>query len=240
MNEAIATVGSNALVLDTDRASELELEISMLTQRAESISVKDEATLNAAAELKKTLSKMKKTVEAEWEPYRVKTKSAYDSVIAGKKSMVSPLEKAEKMVTGEINAYAYEIEKKRIAEEAARQKAIEEAMAAKLEEAAKAETEGDAVGAEMAMAEAEVYDSLTTQTAPAPAKLSGSSMSQKVGWEIVTLVADMVPINISGQIVHMNNKAVVEQLVKKAIEQAGGNISIPGVTFRETMKVNVR
>ncbi len=244
MSEAVAVIGSNALVLDTETAEELELEIGMVAASAEQLSVKDEETAGKAAELKKRISKLKKRVTDAWEPHRVKAKEGYDAVLEGKKTMLAPVEKAEKTVAKELNDYAYQLEQQRRAEEEARRKLLEEAMVAKLEEAAKAESSGDSSGAETAMAEAEVYDSMAVPAAPAPEKLN-DAMKQKVGWEIMDIDVKAVPLCIrttDGRYirVQLGNKAVVEALVKQAIEAEQGSISIPGVAFRETMKVSVR
>lgn len=238
MSEEIAVVGNNALTEERDPAKSLGELATGLEAAAMSISVKNETDVMIATNFKKQVAQVKKRVTEYWEPLRVDAKKAYDTVLEKKKEMLGPVERAEKIISGKLGDYAYKIELKRRAEEAARQKALEEATSAKLEEAARAESAGDAIGADMAMAEAEVYDSLSAQTQEAPAKISG--MTQKLGWEIVSLSPGLVPINICGQEVHITNKAVVEQLVRKAIEQADGKISIPGVVFKETMKVSTR
>ncbi len=239
MSEAIAVVGSNALAVETEEVKDLGQQASKIELMAKALEVKDAATSAGAAEFRKNASKLKKKIEGYWEPLRVDAKKAYDNVLAKKKDMLTPVESADKIVAQKINDYAYAQEQKRRAEEAAQRRALEAAASQKLAEAAQAETDGDALGAEMAMAEAEVYDNLSTQTQVAPGR-NENGMSQRLGWEIVSLSPGLVPINICGQEVHITNKAVVEQLVRKAIEQANGNISIPGVVFKETMKVSVR
>ena len=240
MNQNLAVIGSNALVydLEQDIQAQIRQETSLIERRAMEMRVTDAQSSEMATGFKKELSAFKKRIEAYWEPLRADAKKAYDSVLARKKEMLAPLDQAEKMVAKKINDYAYEMEMKRRREEEARQQLIQAEISRKLEEAARAETEGDALGAEMAMAEAEVYDGLGTAKAETPGKLNG--MSQKLGWEIVSLVPSEVPITICGVEIHISNKAVVEQLVRKAIELSKGRIRIPGVVFKETMKVSVR
>ena len=240
MSQNLAVVGSSALVYDlgNDVRGQLGQETSLIEQRAAQITVTDSLSAEAATAFKKQISQFKKRVEAYWEPVRADAKRAYDSVLAKKKEMLTPLDRAEKAVAKKINDYAYETEMKRRREEEARQKLIQAEIDRKLAEAAQAETAGDAMGAEMAMAEAEVYDGLGAAKAETPGKLNG--MTQKLGWEIVSLAPAQVPITICGIEVHISNKAVVEQLVRKAIELSGGKAEIPGVIYRETMKVSVR
>ncbi len=238
LNEAVvATVGRNALVLDTPETKALGSESTLIERRANGMQVRSEIDCLAAKEFLKSVKDMKKKVKDYWEPLRLSTKKSYDDVLAKKKEMTDPLDNAEKTVNRKLSDYAWELEKKRREEEAARLREIENAVDAKMEEAAAAEASGDALGAEMAFAEAEVYDSIGTAPQAAPAKISG--MSQKLGWEIVQIIPELVPITICGVEVHISNKSVIEQLVRQAIEKSGGRVQIPGVTYKETMKVSI-
>ena len=100
MNEAIATVGSNALVLDSPEDA-LNKEASLIEQKASSVAVTNDAEYAAAGELTKAVKQMQKKVKEYWEPLRVNAKAAYDEVLSHKKEMLDPLEAAEKILKGE-------------------------------------------------------------------------------------------------------------------------------------------
>ena len=237
MNEAMAaTTGSNALVLDT---GELYREESLnALVMANRLDVKDGNSLALAESFMKKARSMKRNIEAYWKPKKQEIDKQKRELLASEKEALGPIEKAINTVQGKVNAYADEVRRKQMAEQEERRRLAQAAMDQKLAEAAEAESKGDAAGADMAMAEAEVYDGIAATEVLPSTRLNG--MAQRVGWEIVSMIPEMVPINICGQIVHTSNKAVVASLVNKAIEQSGGKIQIPGVEYKEIMKVSVR
>lgn len=83
MNEAIATVGSNALAIDAVEDS-LTREASLIEQKAQSVVVASDADYSAAGDLTKAVKQMQKKVEEYWEPMRVSAKKAYDDIYAAK------------------------------------------------------------------------------------------------------------------------------------------------------------
>ena len=170
MNENLAIVGSNALVLDSPEDT-LTQEASLIEKQASSVAVTNDAEYAAAGDLTKAVKKMQKKVKDYWEPMRVNAKAAYDEVLAHKKEMLDPLEAAEKILKGKMGDYSMEKERKRRAQEEAMRKLAEQEMNRKLEEAARAETAGDTAGAEFAMVEAEVMEGVS---------ISGSIQAQMV------------------------------------------------------------
>mgnify|MGYP006934296323 CR=1 FL=1 len=103
MNENLATVGSNALVLDSPEDT-LTREASLIEQQASSVVVTNDAEYAAAGDLTKAVKQMQKKVKDYWEPMRVNAKAAYDEVLAHKKEMLDPLEAAEKILKGKMGA----------------------------------------------------------------------------------------------------------------------------------------
>ena len=138
MNENLAIVGSNALVLDSPEDT-LTQEASLIEKQASSVAVTNDAEYAAAGDLTKAVKKMQKKVKDYWEPMRVNAKAAYDEVLAHKKEMLDPLEAAEKILKGKMGDYSMEKERKRRAQEEAMRKLAEQEMNRKLEEAARAE-----------------------------------------------------------------------------------------------------
>ena len=121
MNENLATVGSNALVLDSPEDT-LTREAGLIEQQASSVVVTNDAEYAAAGDLTKAVKQMQKKVKDYWEPMRVNAKAAYDEVLAHKKEMLDPLEAAEKILKGKMGDYSMEKERKRRAQEEAMRK----------------------------------------------------------------------------------------------------------------------
>ena len=101
-------------------------------------------------------------MEEYWEPLRQSTYEAYQNVLTRKKEMVEPLKSAEKILKGKIGTFQLEQERIRREQEEAMRKAAQEEADRKLAEALEAQANGDVVGAEYAMAEAEVMDNVAT------------------------------------------------------------------------------
>ena len=110
MNENLAIVGSNALVLDSPEDT-LTQEASLIEKQASSVAVTNDAEYAAAGDLTKAVKKMQKKVKDYWEPMRVNAKAAYDEVLAHKKEMLDPLEAAEKILKGKMGDYSMEKER---------------------------------------------------------------------------------------------------------------------------------
>ena len=159
MNDA-KTIGSNALVLDTAEEnvtvmnaeeSKLGNEVSLIEQRAEAVVVASGADFEDAGLFLKQIKQAQKQVKDYWEPLRVSAKKSYDEVLTHRKEMIEPLEKAEKIVKTKVNEYSAEQERKRREQEEAMRRLAQAEIDRHLNEAAEAEANGDAVGAEYAI-----------------------------------------------------------------------------------------
>lgn len=235
MNEAMATRGSNALVLDTAERS-LGEEVSLVEQNASSVIVHDNASYEQAAQITKSLKQMQKKVKDYWEPLRVSAKKTYDDVLGKKKKMLDPLEQAEKILKGKMATYMAQQERERREREEAARRAAQAETDRKLAEAAALEQQGDAMGAEMAMAEAEVYDDASvgiTVASKAP-KVEGVSTSKV--WKITSIDPSKVPVEIAGMVI----RPVDEKVVLNLIKATKGQIKIPGIEFAQDISVSIR
>ena len=243
MNEA-KTVGSSALVLDTAGPDELarppeeaklDQEVSLIEQRASSVVIASDSDFAAAGEMTRQVKDMQKQVTEYWEPMRKSTYDAYTAVNQHKKDMLDPLAKAERILKQKMGAYSKEQERIRREQEEAMRKAAEAEMARKLEEAEEAESRGDAVGAEMAMAEAEVAEGIVVGgVQPKAPKVKG--VTQTKTWKITGIDHEKVPVNFAG----MELRPVDEKLVLQLIKTSKGKIVIPGVTYEEDVIIGIR
>ena len=235
MNEAIATVGSSALVIDTVEDS-LTQEASLIEQKAQSVVVASDADYSAAGDLTKAVKQMQKKVEEYWEPMRVSAKKAYDDILAHKKAMVEPLKAAEKILKTKMGDYSMEKERKRRAQEEMMRKLAEQEMNRKLEEAAEAEAAGDATGAEYAMAEAEVLEGVSIGGSIVSQAPKAQGVSQSKSWKIVCIDASKVPVVFGG----VEIRPVDERAVMRLIKESKGTVQIPGIQYEETVSISVR
>lgn len=244
MNEAV-TNGSNALVLGAEvEASgrqvtveaQLSQQTSLIEQKALGLVIKTDQDCVEAGEITKLIKRQQKQVRDFFEPLRIATKDAYDKVLARKKEMLAPLESAEKILKASMSRYVDEKERQRREQENAMRLLAEQEVTRKLEEAAVCEANGDELGAECAMTEAEVMDCVAvgggihTQVP----KTKGVSVSRD--WKIVSIDDEKVPVSINGAVI----RPVDEKAILRLIKATKGKIQIPGVKYKETSKISVR
>ena len=235
MNEA-AVIGNNALVLDTkEEENKLGRQVSLIEQKAESVVVDSDDGFAYAGELTKQVKQMQAKVTDYWEPMRKTTYEAYKSVTDHKKEMLDPLASAEKILKKKMGAYTLKEKERREREEELRRQAEAE-MNRKLEEAAKAESEGDALGAEMAMTEAEVMENVATTAVIKPEAPTMKGVSTTKTWKITKVDPTTVPTHVQG----VEIRPVDEKAVLRLIKAAKGTIKIPGIAYEEDVAVSVR
>lgn len=236
MNEATATtVGSNALVLDSAE-EKLGKQVSTVEMQAEAIAITDAVSYEAAADMLRNIKDVGKKVEEYWEPLRQSTYEAYQNVLTRKKEMVEPLKSAEKILKGKIGTFQLEQERIRREQEEAMRKAAQEEADRKLAEALEAQANGDVVGAEYAMAEAEVMDNVATAGRVQSQVPKAKGISTSKTWKITGIDSSKVPVEFNG----MELRPVDEKLVLSLIKASKGKIQIPGVTYEETATISVR
>lgn len=236
MNEA-AVIGNNALVLDTkEEENKLGRQVSLIEQKAESVVVDSDDGFAYAGELTKQVKQMQEKVTDYWEPMRKTTYEAYKSVTDHKKEMLDPLASAEKILKKKMGAYTLQKEKERREREEELRRQAEAEMNRKLEEAAKAESEGDALGAEMAMTEAEVMENVATTAVIKPEAPTMKGVSTTKTWKITKVDPTTVPTHVQG----VEIRPVDEKAVLRLIKATKGTIKIPGIAYEEDVAVSVR
>lgn len=236
MNEA-AVIGNNALVLGTkEEENKLGRQVSLIEQKAESVVVDSDDGFAYAGELTKQVKQMQSKVTDYWEPMRKSTYDAYKSVTDHKKEMLDPLASAEKILKKKMGAYTMQKERERREREEELRRQAEAEMNRKLEEAAKAESEGDAFGAEMAMTEAEVMENVATTAVIKPSAPVMKGVSTSKTWKITKVDSATVPTHVQG----VEIRPVDEKAVLRLIKATKGAIKIPGITFEEDVTISVR
>lgn len=245
MNEA-KTVGSNAIVLDTaengvvvmkTEENELEKEVSLIEQQAEAVVVATATDFEDAGAFLRQIKQAQKQVKDYWEPLRVSAKKSYDEVLAHRKAMIDPLDKAEKVVKAKVNEYRVAEERKRREQEEAMRRLAQAEVDRRLTEAAEAEANGDAAGAEYAMAEAEMLEGVSIVGGVQTQMPKVKGISQSKTWVLCEDECDWskVPVSLAGVELRPVDKATVIRMIK----MSKGQIQIPGIKYRETFVTSV-
>lgn len=211
-------------------------EVSLVERNAMSVIITNDADYEAAVEITRSVKQTQKKVKEYWEPLRASTYKAYTDVMAKKKQMTDPLDKAEKILKGKISTYAAQKERERREQEEAARRAAQAEMDRKLAEAAAAEKAGDTFGAEMAMAEAEIMDDAAASIIVGTKAPKVDGMSTTKTWVIKNIDASKVPIDIAGVVI----RPVDEKAVLALIKATKGAVKIPGVEYEETVSVSIR
>ena len=219
-----------------DEELELGAEVSILEKQVGECVITGQEDYERASDFLREIKGMQTKVKEYWEPLRVITKQAYDNILAKKKEMMTPLEKAETILKRKMGDFANEQERiKREREEAVRRLAAQEAEK-NLEEAAEAESRGDQETANYAMSNAEVMDNLARSevNVAGPAKTAGVSLQRT--WRIVSIDSSQVPISVNGA----ELRPVDEKAVLRLIKSSKGTVNIPGVVYESDFSVSAR
>ena len=227
-----------AEIITTPEQAEQQLTtvVTGLEAAANNMVIDSDDRYNQAAAFLQRIKGQQKAVTDFFEPMRLSTKAAYDAVLGRRKDMTTPLDKAEKVIKGKMGAYQQEVERKQREREAELRRLAEAERERKFREAVAAEAQGDTIGAEMAMMEAEVMDdAAAVAVAPAAApKVKG--ISTRMSWEITGIDPGKVPVEFAGVCI----RPVDEKEVLNLIKATKGKIQIPGITYKEKPIISAR
>ncbi len=225
----------NGLAVKTEQEALLEKEVTTVEKQASAIVIQNDEDMVRAKQFVANVKSVAKRVEEFWKPLWDASYRAYKTVMDRKKSMIDPLTNAEKTAKAKISQYVAEQERKRKEEAERIRKLAQEEMNRKLEEAAQAESNGDAVGAEYAMAEAEAYESASLAKIPVQAtKVEG--MQQRKTWEIDSIDLSKLPCEFAGVMLRPADEKAILNLIKAT----KGQIAIPGVKHKEKFVIAVK
>ena len=232
VNEKVMSVIENPAVIDE---SALKTQTIDLEVRADALVVTNDEEYQDAAEFLKVLKDQAGKVKDFFKPIKDAAHKAHKEVCDREKMMLEPLTRAEAVIKKAAGGYLAEQERKRReAEERARRAAKEEADR-RMAEAIELENQGRVEEAAAAMEEAEIIDSATVAVPTSPAKkVKGVSSSKD--WEIVSIDESKVPVDVAGTVIRPVDSGAIMRLVRAS----KGTIKIPGVTYKETVRMSVR
>lgn len=215
---------------------ELAVEVTDIEVRAEGLVVTDDQQYTEAGEFGVLLKQKMAEVTAFFAPMKKAAHDAHKQVCDREKQMLTPLKNAESILKKSMGAYALKKEQeRRVAEEAARRLAQEEADR-KLEAAIAAEQSGDADAVKAAMIDAEIADSASRMVTVEPDTPKAKGVSVQKDWEITGIDLSKVPDTVAGVVIRPVDTAAVMKLIRAS----KGAIQIEGITYQETAKMSFR
>lgn len=233
-NETVVSVieNPNAVRENVLKSQTVDFEV-----RAEALVVSNDEEYQDAAEFLKSLKEQAAKVKDFFKPIKDAAHKAHKEVCDREKMMLDPLNRAESVIKKAAGSYLAEKERKRReAEERARQAAKAEAER-RLAEAIALENQGKTEEAAAAVEEAEIIDgAAVTINIPAAIAPKVKGVSSSRDWDIVGIDYAKVPVAVSGTVI----RPVDEKAVMRLIRASKGTIKIPGITYRETIKMSVR
>ena len=216
--------------------NELSKAVTAIEFEAESIIIETDDDYKTAAEFGRALKRMAAEVMAFFKPMKDAANKAHKEVCDREKTMLSPLKNAEKILKDTMGRYSIEQERKRRElEEQMRRQAQEEADR-KLAEAIAAEESGDKEHAASSMLDAQMIDQVSRSSAFEIERPKADGAYTSKDWEIVEVDNGAVPLAIQGVCIRPVDTAAVMRLIRAS----KGSIQIPGVIYKETVKMSFR
>lgn len=208
-------------------------QATTLEQQAQDYQIQTNEDYSEAADFLKRVKGVEKEVKDYWKPAKEAAAKAHKAICKKEKTMLSICEKAESILKEKMLAYSQKVEAQRKAAEEEARKARQAEADKLLEQAAQAEQHGDAMAAEMAMAQADMVTQMTTKVEVAKPKVAGVSTRSKT---VVKVVDDeKVPAYVNGFCIRkVDEKAIL------ALHKLNPGLEIPGVVFEQEQILAVR
>lgn len=214
---------------------EMQINVSLIESDASSISIRNDDQYQEAGEFAKTVKTNMKTVKDYFAPMKDAAYRSHQAICTREKEMLEPLVKAEKICKAQMGEYLRQKQEEARRQEELMRRMAKEESDRKLEEAVEAEKNGNADEANLAFAQATVAEQVGSNAviqATAP-KVAGISTSKD--YEIYLIDHEAVPVQVDGVVI----RPVDEKAIIRMIKASGGTVEIPGVKYRETVRMSV-
>lgn len=206
-----------------------------LEGQSREIVVTNDEEFASAGEFAREVKLQQKTVQEYFKPLKDAAHKTHQMLCARENEFLKPLKSAEDACKTAMISYNRKKQEEARKRQEEMQRLAREEADRKLAEAEVAQKKGDEQAMESAIQQAIVADQIgATQFVPCSApKVSG--ISQKADWEIVSIDDKEVPIDLNGCML----RPVDAKAVLSLIRATKGQIKIPGVVYRETVKMSV-
>ena len=213
---------------------QLQQETNLAIVKASELAITNNKDFELAGAMLVELKTYTKRVMDYWEEPKKSAHKAWKDICDREKAMLDPLNKAEKLIKGKMAEYQREQEaKERAIREELERRQREEAERL-LKEAQEKEASGDILGADLALAQAELMESAAPVATIQQASAAGVS-SRKV-WKARVVDESLVPIEVAGVVIRPVDLSALNNLAKAT----KGKAKIAGVEFYEEIIMSAR
>ena len=215
---------------------ELSKEVSAVETVARNLSILNAEDYQHAAAFGRLLKQKSAEVTEFFAPMKKAAHDAHKHICDREKAMLAPIANAEKLLKRTMGEYQMEQQRKQREEEErlrALAKAEEERL---LAEAIKMEQLGEKEMSEEHFENAQFMANAARSISVPKETVKAEGVSTSVDWEIESIDPSQVPVEFLNQIL----RPVDEKAVIRLIRAHKGNVSIPGVKFKETAKLSFR
>lgn len=215
---------------------QLSKEVSAVETMARNFSVQNAEEYKQAANFGRLLKQKTAEVTEFFAPMKKAAHEAHKHICDREKAMLAPIANAEKMLKRTMGEYQMEQQRKQREEEErlrALAKAEEERL---LAEAIKMEEQGEKAMSEEHFENAQFMANAARSISVPKETVKAEGVSTSVDWEIESIDPSQVPVEFMNQLL----RPVDEKAVIRLIRARKGNVSIPGVKFKETAKLSFR
>lgn len=220
----------------TESEKALANEVSVIEQRAMNIVIHSAEDFEQAGEFGRLLKQRSAMVKEFFAPMKDAAYQAHKQICEREKAMLAPLVSAEKTLKTAMGNYQLEMERIRREKEEEIRRAAKAEADRKLAEASALEDKGDVAGAEAVLAGAAMLDQAGSNFRLETEKAKAAGIGSTMDWEIVSVDESKVPTHFNGAEI----RPVDVSAVLKLVRASKGNISIPGIEFKETVKISIR
>jgi len=212
---------------------QLQQETNLAVIKASELAITDNKSFELAGAMLVELKTYAKRVEEYWAEPKKSAYKAWKDICAKEKAMLDPLEKAEKTIKTKMGEYQRQQEaKERAIREELERRQREEAERL-MKEAEEKEAAGDILGADLAMAQAEMVE---TSSPVAVIQQAASGVSSRKVWKARVIDESQVPVEVAGIVIRPVDLSALNNLAKAT----KGKAKIAGVEFYEDYIMSAR
>lgn len=220
---------------DMNVESQLQASGELTVQNARAMNIISQQDYEEAGKVLVEIKTRAKQVKDYWKPLKEAASKAHKALCDKEKTMLNPLDEAEKIIKGAMVKYQQAVEEARRREAEEARKAKEEEARRLMEEAIKAEQSGNAAEAAINMAMAEMVEDMPTVPA-AIAKPTATGTNTVKRWKARVVDATLVPAYMNGMEIRTINMTALDNIAR----MSKGAMNIPGVEFYEEVSISAR
>ena len=213
---------------------QLQQETNLAIIKASELVITNNKDFELAGAMLVELKTYAKRVEEYWAEPKKSAHKAWKDICAKEKAFLEPLSKAEKTIKTKMGEYQRQQEaKERAIREELERRQREEAERL-MKEAEEKEAAGDILGADLALAQAELME----QSAPVAAiqQPNAAGISSRKVWKARVTDESQVPVEVAGIVIRPVDLSALNNLAKAT----KGKAKIAGVEFYEEIIMSAR